>query len=197
MFGEISAVFVRLTCAEPKVHVPFVFFLSECIGFVPPDLTAITAAPVAIRVEPINIVSGAFFNLLVFFNFGVALVWQELLRSLYPGCPFEREVVGLELVQLVLSELLPVGELDASTQSKATLSKVKMHLFVFGVECFAEDVGPETTEDDTSKQFIFPGICIAAKESRGRLFSLFEGVGSSGFDMCVLRCFFQPFSGTI
>eukprot|EP00752_Nemacystus_decipiens_P004263 g3894.t1 len=49
---------------------------------------------------------------------------QEVLRSLYPGCPFEREVVGLEIVQLVLSELLPMGELDSSTQSKATLSKV-------------------------------------------------------------------------
>ncbi len=49
-------------------------------------------------------------------------VWQEVLRSLYPGCPFEREVVGLELVQLVLSELLPAGEPGAS---KATLSKVQ------------------------------------------------------------------------
>lgn len=56
-----------------------------------------------------------------------ALLWQEVLRSLYPGCPFEREVVGLELVHLVLSELLPAGELDASTQSNATLSKVKIH----------------------------------------------------------------------
>eukprot|EP00903_Cladosiphon_okamuranus_P018216 g16755.t1 len=49
---------------------------------------------------------------------------QEVLRSLYPGCPFEREVVGLELVQLVLSELLPIVEMDGTTQTKATLSKV-------------------------------------------------------------------------
>ncbi|CAM9203468.1 unnamed protein product, partial [Ectocarpus sp. 8 AP-2014] len=47
---------------------------------------------------------------------------QEVLRSLYPGCPFEREVLGLEMAQLILSELLPSEELVASTET--ALAKV-------------------------------------------------------------------------
>ncbi|CAM9609567.1 unnamed protein product, partial [Ectocarpus sp. 12 AP-2014] len=46
------------------------------------------------------------------------------LRSLYPGCPFEREVLGLEMAQLILLELLPSEELVASTESETALSKV-------------------------------------------------------------------------
>lgn len=45
---------------------------------------------------------------------------QEVLKSLYPGCPFEREVLGLELVQLVLSELLPTDDLDVPKQGDAS-----------------------------------------------------------------------------
>ncbi|CAM9102187.1 unnamed protein product, partial [Hapterophycus canaliculatus] len=49
---------------------------------------------------------------------------QEVLKSLYPGCPFEREVLGLELVQLVLSELQPAEGLDVSKQARGTLAHV-------------------------------------------------------------------------
>ncbi|CAM9242712.1 unnamed protein product [Ectocarpus sp. 4 AP-2014] len=49
---------------------------------------------------------------------------QEVLRSLYPGCPFEREVLGLEMVQLILSELLPSEEMVASDESETALAKV-------------------------------------------------------------------------
>ncbi|CAN0161291.1 unnamed protein product [Ectocarpus sp. 6 AP-2014] len=49
---------------------------------------------------------------------------QEVLRSLYPGCPFEREVLGLEMAQLIMSELLPSEELVASTESETALAKV-------------------------------------------------------------------------
>ncbi|CBJ32757.1 conserved unknown protein [Ectocarpus siliculosus] len=49
---------------------------------------------------------------------------REVLRSLYPGCPFEREVLGLEMAQLILSELLPSEELVASTESETALAKV-------------------------------------------------------------------------
>lgn len=49
---------------------------------------------------------------------------QELLQSLYPGCPFEREVLGLEMIQLMLSELLPPEESDGVNQRKHTLAKV-------------------------------------------------------------------------
>lgn len=31
---------------------------------------------------------------------------KVVLESLYPGCPYEREVLGLEILQLVLAELL-------------------------------------------------------------------------------------------
>ncbi|CAM9221310.1 unnamed protein product [Ectocarpus fasciculatus] len=49
---------------------------------------------------------------------------QEVLRSLYPGCPFEREVLGLEMAQLILSELMPAEETVASKESEAALAKV-------------------------------------------------------------------------
>lgn len=49
---------------------------------------------------------------------------QEVLRSLYPGCPFEREVLGLEMAQLMLSELLPAEEMVASKESETALAKV-------------------------------------------------------------------------
>ncbi|CAB1101686.1 unnamed protein product [Ectocarpus sp. CCAP 1310/34] len=49
---------------------------------------------------------------------------QEVLRSLYPGCPFEREVLGLEMAQLILSELLPSEEMVASNESETALAKV-------------------------------------------------------------------------
>ncbi|CAM9200948.1 unnamed protein product [Ectocarpus sp. 13 AM-2016] len=49
---------------------------------------------------------------------------QEVLRSLYPGCPFEREVLGLEMARLILSELLPSDEMVASNESETALVKV-------------------------------------------------------------------------
>lgn len=49
---------------------------------------------------------------------------QEVLQSLYPGCPFEREVLGLEIAQLVLSELVPLEELEAHGENQGALVKV-------------------------------------------------------------------------
>lgn len=47
---------------------------------------------------------------------------------MYPGCPFEREVLGLEMVQLVLSELMPVEG------SQSALAKVRV--CVSGMEIY-------------------------------------------------------------
>lgn len=44
---------------------------------------------------------------------------------MYPGCPFEREVLGLELVQLVLSELVPVDGTNGTDQRERPLAKVR------------------------------------------------------------------------
>lgn len=35
---------------------------------------------------------------------------QVTLETLYPGCPFERQVLGLEITQLLMIELAPAGE---------------------------------------------------------------------------------------
>lgn len=53
-----------------------------------------------------------------------------MLRSLYPGCPFEREVLGLEMVQLVLSEMLPAEDVEVeghegTGHGKGALAKVR------------------------------------------------------------------------
>lgn len=56
----------------------------------------------------------------------IRLFWKEVLRSLYPGCPFEREVLGLELVQLVLSELVPVDGTNGADQRESPLAKVRV-----------------------------------------------------------------------
>lgn len=50
---------------------------------------------------------------------------QEVVRSLYPGCPFEREVLGLEMVQLILSELLPVDAFGGRNDGNGALGEVR------------------------------------------------------------------------
>lgn len=52
---------------------------------------------------------------------------------MYPGCPFEREVLGLEIVQLVLSELVPVpvDSSNSTAQRENALAKVRFSVSVF------------------------------------------------------------------
>lgn len=64
------------------------------------------AAVSALNVPSVSNDIVALYGMLLKCNF-LRVKSQVVLESLYPGCPFEREVLGLEILQLVLSELLP------------------------------------------------------------------------------------------
>lgn len=142
---RVHFVFSVSLCVNRKPLFGLLFF-SECIGATPPHSTQPPSTPRPLQllwVEPFECFQVPYSATCLghCLNSGGSLPWQEVLRSLYPGCPFEREVVGLELVQLVLSELLPAGELDAPTQSKATLSKVRISLYKYlPVSMFVNEV---------------------------------------------------------